>query len=77
MSAWREYALKVLASKHSPMQRRSIALFASLDDVSALRAAREHHDAIARFGRFPYRNAALARESTDEERAFLAGLPKR
>ena len=27
---------------------------------------------IRRFGRFPYRNAALGRESTPEEEAFLA-----
>jgi len=30
-----------------------------------------HRDIIARFGRFPHRNAALGRESTPEERAFL------
>ncbi len=30
-----------------------------------------HRDIIARFGRFPHRNAALGRESTDEEREFL------
>ena len=26
-----------------------------------------------RFGRFPHRNVLLGRESTDEERRFLAG----
>lgn len=31
-----------------------------------------HRDIIRRFGRFPYRNAALGRESTPEEAAFLA-----
>ncbi len=30
-----------------------------------------HRDVIARFGRFPFRNKALARESTEEETAFL------
>ena len=30
-----------------------------------------HRNIIARFGRFPHRNAALGRESTPEERAFL------
>ena len=34
--------------------------------------ALHHRDIVARFGRFPHRNAALGRESTDEERAFLA-----
>ena len=33
--------------------------------------ARQHRDIIARFGRFPHRNAILGRESSDEERAFL------
>lgn len=31
-----------------------------------------HRDIIARFGRFPHRNPALGRESTADERAFLA-----
>jgi uncharacterized protein (DUF924 family) len=33
--------------------------------------ARRHHDIIARFGRFPHRNAILGRVSTPEEAAFL------
>jgi uncharacterized protein (DUF924 family) len=31
-----------------------------------------HYEAIARFGRFPHRNAILGRESTPEEAAWLA-----
>ena len=34
--------------------------------------ARAHREVIRRFGRFPYRNAALGRESTPAEVAFLA-----
>lgn len=34
--------------------------------------ARAHREIIARFGRFPFRNAALGRDSTPEEAAFLA-----
>jgi uncharacterized protein (DUF924 family) len=30
-----------------------------------------HHDIIARFGRFPHRNAALGRVSTEAELQFL------
>ncbi len=38
--------------------------------------AREHRDVVARFGRFPHRNKALGRQSTDEELAYLAdGAP--
>ena len=32
----------------------------------------KHREAIERFGRFPHRNEALGRQSTDEERAWLA-----
>ena len=34
--------------------------------------ARAHREVIARFGRFPFRNAALGRRDTDEEARFLA-----
>ncbi len=34
--------------------------------------ARVHREVIRRFGRFPYRNAALARETTGPEAAFVA-----
>ena len=37
------------------------------------RYAREHREIIARFGRYPHRNAALGRVSTAEEAAYLAG----
>jgi len=37
----------------------------------ALDYAQRHHAIIARFGRFPHRNAALGRMSTPEEEAFL------
>jgi uncharacterized protein (DUF924 family) len=30
-----------------------------------------HHEIVARFGRFPHRNAVLGRETTPEEAAFL------
>ena len=34
--------------------------------------AHRHRDVIARFGRFPHRNAILGRASTAEEKAYLA-----
>jgi uncharacterized protein (DUF924 family) len=33
---------------------------------------KKYRDQVARFGRFPHRNAVLGRESTPEEQAFLA-----
>ncbi len=38
-----------------------------------LHYAREHRDVIARFGRFPHRNAVLGRTSTEEEIRYLDG----
>ena len=35
--------------------------------------AEEHRDIVARFGRFPHRNAILGRTTTSEEQAFLEG----
>lgn len=37
--------------------------------------ARRHVEVVAKFGRFPHRNAILGRESTAEEQAFLADNP--
>jgi uncharacterized protein (DUF924 family) len=51
-------------------QRRSLALFRELDPED-MRNAMRHYEIIARFGRFPHRNAALGRESTAEEAEFL------
>lgn len=53
------------------LQEQSVALFESAGDAEYLNFARLHRDIIARFGRFPHRNAALARVSTAEEQAFL------
>ena len=39
----------------------------------AVEYACRHRDVIRRFGRFPHRNAVLGRESTAEERRYLAG----
>jgi len=52
-------------------QERCIALFTALGDAELLKWAQAHYDIIARFGRFPHRNAALGRIGTPEEIAFL------
>ena len=51
-------------------QRSSLALFQALDPEH-IGYARRHYEIIARFGRFPHRNAVLGRESTPEEIEFL------
>ena len=48
----------------------------TLADEEATRWALEHRDVVARFGRFPHRNAVLGRASTDEEIAYLEGAER-
>ena len=52
-------------------QLRSIRLFEQAGLTDNLRFARHHRDIVARFGRFPHRNAILGRQSTAEEIAWL------
>lgn len=57
-------------------QRTAVQLFQQLAVDEPARAelvvwAQKHLDIVARFGRFPHRNAALGRASTAEEAAFL------
>ena len=52
-------------------QDRSVALMSSLTAPMWLDYAERHRQVIARFGRFPHRNAVLGRESTPEELEFL------
>ncbi|MGE0151147.1 MAG: DUF924 family protein [Reyranellaceae bacterium] len=52
-------------------QERSVVLFAALGDRRGFDYAVRHRDIVARFGRFPHRNAALGRQSTPEEIEFL------
>ena len=53
------------------IQDASLPLFEQFTDPRTLAFARRHRDVIARFGRFPHRNAALGRCSTAVELAFL------
>ena len=56
-------------------QRRSVELFRSLGEspgmTQSINFAARHLEIIERFGRFPHRNAALGRQTTPEEAAFL------
>ena len=65
------------------VQGRCVALFESLCGdlppeerdryTEFLDYARKHQAVIARFGRFPHRNAVLGRADTPDEAAYLAG----
>jgi uncharacterized protein (DUF924 family) len=52
-------------------QARCIALHRALGDADSLKWAELHAEIIARFGRFPHRNAVLGRATTPDEQAFL------
>lgn len=58
------------------MQEQALSLFTQLTQEASgfegvLDYARRHYEVVARFGRFPHRNAILGRVSTPEEEAFL------
>jgi uncharacterized protein (DUF924 family) len=52
-------------------QERCVTLISALGDEEYTRYAQAHRDVIARFGRFPHRNAVLGRTPTLEELTFL------
>jgi len=69
----REFLLMPLMhSENLAIQNRALVEFAKLGDANVLAFAKLHHDQIARFGRFPGRNAALGRRSSEAEERVLA-----
>jgi uncharacterized protein (DUF924 family) len=77
-------ALMYLPFEHAEdlaMQRRAVALFTALQSRAPAGSeaqfaryadyARRHHEVIARFGRFPHRNALLGRPSSPDEVQYL------
>lgn len=81
------FCMPLMHAEEPELQAQSVACFERLHEQapptlketlrSNLDFAHEHRDLIARFGRFPHRNDALGRESSAEERAFLADNGKR
>lgn len=59
-------------SESLAIQRASVLLYRALGRENNLDYAQRHFAVIDRFGRYPHRNAILGRESSDEEREFLA-----
>jgi uncharacterized protein (DUF924 family) len=54
------------------IQAESVRLHMTLGEPEVLKFAEGHAACIARFGRFPKRNAALGRTNTPEEEAYIA-----
>lgn len=75
-------ALPLEHAEDPALQARSVALFQQLVAqatpetqpvlAGALDYAEQHQDVVARFGRFPHRNAVLGRASTEQEKTYLA-----
>ena len=63
--------MPMMHSEDIGIQDRSLPLFESLTNPRTHEYAVKHRDIVARFGRFPHRNAILGRPSTDEEAEFL------
>ncbi len=73
--------MPLMHSEEIDIQREGVALFTTLADEArddypfldkSADSAQEHYDIIERFGRFPHRNVVLGRNSTPDEKAFLA-----
>jgi uncharacterized protein (DUF924 family) len=63
--------MPLMHAEDAEAQAESVAMFAALGIEENARFARDHAAVFARFGRFPSRNAALGRETTDAEQAYL------
>lgn len=59
-------------SESSLVHREAERLFSQPGLEENLKFERKHRAIIEHFGRYPHRNAALGRESTPEEQAFLS-----
>ena len=65
------WLMPLMHAEDLAVQDSALPLFARFTDTRTADFARRHRDVIARFGRFPHRNACLGRESTPVELAFL------
>lgn len=65
------FYLPFMHSEDLDDQERSVRLYEALGNPESLRFAQEHRDIIARFDRFPHRNAVLGRSDTPDEAEFL------
>ena len=66
-------AMPLMHSERIADQRLSLATFTRLGPRYGAPFARAHYRMIARFGRFPHRNAVLGRVSTDAEKRAVEG----
>lgn len=63
--------MPLMHSESIVVQEESVRRFTALGNPGNLDFALRHRAIVERFGRYPHRNAILARQSTAEEEAFL------
>lgn len=64
--------MPLMHAENLGLQNLSVEKFEDLGLAENIAFAKDHRDVIAQYGRFPSRNAALGRESTDAEQSYLA-----
>lgn len=71
------FYMPLMHAEDPKLQALSVEKFAAVqrEALSQVKSAQDHAATIARFGRFPARNAALGRPSTPDEEAFLKKRP--
>lgn len=65
------FYLPLMHSESLVIQDEGVRLYQALGDADQLEFMRKHRAVIEQFGRFPFRNKALGRESTPEEIAYM------
>lgn len=63
--------LPYMHSESSLVHEEAVRLYTALGNADTLDYELKHRDAILRFGRYPFRNAPLGRQSTPEEIAYM------
>jgi uncharacterized protein (DUF924 family) len=69
----RFFYLPFMHSEDLADQERCVSLCKAAGDNDGVGYAQSHADIIRKFKRFPHRNRALGRTSSEEEQAFLDG----
>jgi uncharacterized protein (DUF924 family) len=64
--------LPLMHAEDAATQELCVAKCETLGDPEVLAFAKDHRDVVRDYGRFPSRNAALGRETTSEEAAYLS-----
>ena len=63
--------MPMMHSEDLEIQVSSLPLFKKYTEKRTYEYAVRHRDIVARFGRFPHRNEALGRPTTEDEKVFL------